>query len=213
MSETQTLMYDGVQHKLHTHPDLIRGIIQNSNTFFEEWLLTPLKTKVSSFDFVLDIGSNIGNHAYFFKNICNANRVVCFEPLKGNLDMLRLNCPNCEIVDVAISSTEGVGYLEHPDGYNNNSGTARLGAQGQSTQLKTLDSFGFTNVTFIKIDVEGHELEVLKGAQHTINESKPDMLIEIHTGIEIEDVSNLLPSGYVWEKIAWESHYLFTFKG
>ena len=46
----QTLQYDGNTYELYCHPDLIRGIIQTNNTFFEEWLLTPLKTKVSSFD-------------------------------------------------------------------------------------------------------------------------------------------------------------------
>ena len=43
-----------------------------------------------------------------------------------------------------------------------------------------LDDFNFNNhISFIKIDVEGHELEVLKGAKKTIKKFKPNMLIEI----------------------------------
>ena len=45
---------------------------------------------------------------------------------------------------------------------------------------KMLDDFNFNNhISFIKIDVEGHELEVLKGAKKTIKKFKPNMLIEI----------------------------------
>lgn len=45
--------------------------------------------------------------------------------------------------------------------------------------VKPLDDFGFTEVDFIKIDVEGHEVEVLKGATATIEKSRPVLLIEV----------------------------------
>jgi hypothetical protein len=44
--------------------------------------------------------------------------------------------------------------------------------------LKTLDSFGFEEVDFIKIDVEGYELSVVKGAKETLLREKPFMVIE-----------------------------------
>jgi hypothetical protein len=43
----------------------------------------------------------------------------------------------------------------------------------------TLDSFGFTNVGFVKIDVEGHEEAVLRGAQMTLARDMPNIIIEI----------------------------------
>jgi len=43
----------------------------------------------------------------------------------------------------------------------------------------TLDSLALRNVTFIKIDVEGHELEVLRGATETLRANRPVMMIEI----------------------------------
>ena len=45
--------------------------------------------------------------------------------------------------------------------------------------IQTLDSFAFQNVGFIKIDVEGHELSVLRGAIATIERERPNFLIEI----------------------------------
>ena len=46
--------------------------------------------------------------------------------------------------------------------------------------VKKLDNLQFENpISFIKIDVEGHEIEVIKGAIKTINKNKPILLIEI----------------------------------
>ncbi len=49
----------------------------------------------------------------------------------------------------------------------------------KDVQLKPLDDFGITGVDFLKIDVEGHEIEVLKGAAATIEQSRPVVLIEV----------------------------------
>jgi hypothetical protein len=46
-------------------------------------------------------------------------------------------------------------------------------------QLKTLDSFGIENVSFVKIDTEGHELEVLRGAVQTMSSNRPVAIIEV----------------------------------
>jgi FkbM family methyltransferase len=50
-------------------------------------------------------------------------------------------------------------------------------------RLATLDSYGFKNVGFLKIDVEGSEMEVLAGARETIRVNRPSMLIELLAGI------------------------------
>ena len=47
-----------------------------------------------------------------------------------------------------------------------------------TVQTRTLDSFSFHNVGFIKIDIEGHELAVISGARNTIEQSRPAFLIE-----------------------------------
>lgn len=205
------ISYDGKAHTLHYHNDLIHRIAQDTNTFFEEWLLTPLRDRVKSFECVVDVGSNVGNHAYFFKNICNAERVLCFEPLPDNFALLEKNCPNCELHREGLSSEERTGHIQMTDPLDQNSGTAKISASGTEVLLKTLDSYKLPNVSFIKIDVEGHELEVLKGAVETINTNKPDILVETHSGIFIDDVMSLLPDGYVYEKITHETHYLIQY--
>lgn len=46
-------------------------------------------------------------------------------------------------------------------------------------QIETLDNISINNIGFIKIDVEGHELEVINGARETLIKNKPILLIEI----------------------------------
>jgi hypothetical protein len=46
-------------------------------------------------------------------------------------------------------------------------------------QQERLDAYGFTDVSFIKIDVEGFELEVIDGAAETLRREHPAMLVEI----------------------------------
>lgn len=206
------ITYNEKTYSLYYHNDLIQNIAQNNNTFFEEWLLTPLKEKVKSFKHVIDVGSNIGNHAYFFKNICNADKVLCFEPLPDNFSLLQMNCSNCELYPIGLSSENKSGYIQMTEPIDSNSGTAKISDNGVEITLSTLDSYNLKDVSFIKIDVEGHELEVLKGAKDTINQSKPDILVETHTGIDIKDVMDLLPQGYNYEKVTHETHYLIQFQ-
>ena len=66
---------------------------------------------------------------------------------------------------------------------------------------KKLDSFTFSNkISFIKIDVEGHEMSVIKGAENTIKQNKPTLLVEIeerHSLSKVSDSINYINSlGY-----------------
>ena len=58
-------------------------------------------------------------------------------------------------------------------------GGVAVGTGGDRAELRPLDSFGFRNVSLLKIDVEGFEDEVLAGAERLIRESRPVILLEI----------------------------------
>ena len=60
-------------------------------------------------------------------------------------------------------------------------------------ESKKLDSFNFTNkISFIKIDVEGHETEVIKGSENTIQRNKPTLLVEIEEQYTQKKVADTL---------------------
>ena len=60
-----------------------------------------------------------------------------------------------------------------------NEGATSIGKGGDKAPLVTIDSFGIQQVSFIKIDAEGYEEQVLAGALQTIMQSKPVILMEI----------------------------------
>src|SRR6202140_2883935 len=144
-------------------------------------LLEPL------FDVVLfDCGADIGTFsALVCSQTSSVARVIAFEPnhdvagfMKRNLSQLQV--PS-EAISKAVSSFEGPGRLEVPD--YDNSDHARFLAPGDGPlEVVTIDSFGVRggNVA-IKIDVEGGELEVLKGAAETISSARKCVItLEAH---------------------------------
>jgi hypothetical protein len=69
--------------------------------------------------------------------------------------------------------------------------------EGVDAYCERLDDIYTGTPSFIKIDVEGHELKVLKGAEETLKKHKPTVLIEIHDFSEDHDVHKFMMSlGY-----------------
>lgn len=88
--------------------------------------------------------------------------------------------PQAGSVEMHIKKNDGHNRVSN-DGYTTPSGKAvkvNTGYQRVSVPQVTLDSYNFTNVDIIKIDVEGYELEVLKGATQTIETNRPIVQVE-----------------------------------
>lgn len=158
---------------------------------------------------VIDVGANRGVYAYPLARMCA--HVELFEPNPKCAAVLKswaTKHPNVQVHAVALSNEEGVVGLQVPVdamGVEHDSsaciekfGSGRF--REYRVQLKTLDSFKFRDVAFIKIDVEGHEWRVIDGAVNTINANMPALLIEIeqrHCAKPIEEVfKQVLDLGY-----------------
>lgn len=136
----------------------------------------------------IDIGANLGY--YTFAMARQFNRVYGFEANRQVSAPIRTSgLHNVHLVDKGLSNTErdAVLYIPIVDGLAL-SGWASLGTENcpdatdhveQVVELTTLDAFSIDGVDLIKIDVEGHELEVLEGARRTITTSMPIMIVEI----------------------------------
>lgn len=128
----------------------------------------------------LDIGANFGVMAQALEY--NGFDVVSFEPQPDVYRVLRRNVKgdafNIGLGDVAgsfqmpkILTGAKANYGGMGIGYKSELGTI-------SVDVRTLDSFGFTDVGFMKIDVEGFEEKVLRGGFNTIMHCRPIMYIE-----------------------------------
>ena len=75
-----------------------------------------------------------------------------------------------------------------------------------SVPIRTLDSYGFENVGFIKIDVEGFELATLKGAARTLQTSRPKLLIEIDPLLQTREA---FKATFAWlQALGYQGHFL-----
>jgi len=151
--------------------------------------------QVFNWRFAIDIGANIG---LWSKDLTEYfDKTVCFEPNKNCIGCLKknINKKKSVIYDFALGSNNkemdlytpsfsgGSSFINNTKVGTNDDGSKIYGefnraTPKQKTIIKTLDSFNFHYVDFIKIDVQGFELEVLKGAYKTLKANNPIICIE-----------------------------------
>jgi FkbM family methyltransferase len=125
-------------------------------------------------DVVYDIGANAGGFAVFAASFgCH---VTAFEPIPHSFKRLEentvLNHPGCRIepYNLALGSAPGTLRMTAALGTGNRIAAENESGPCVSVEVTTLDEFvrSRTHPTFLKLDVEGHELEVLLGAENVL---------------------------------------------
>lgn len=153
----------------------------------------------------LDVGANLGLFTYFLQKY--SHEVFAFEPNPYPLRYLySLVGNNTSILPIAVGSRDQTIELNIPKnrkGWSSNGASLKKIDINSGIKLKVIcrkiDSLSFENVGLIKIDVEGFEIDVLKGAVRTINEQKPNMIIEneiIHQKNPMELLKLIIGFGY-----------------
>lgn len=154
---------------------------------------------VSPSDTVLDIGANFGLYTRFLSDaVGESGRVYSFEPTSDMFDALKHNVEslgrsNITCVRAALSDWSGKAEIHippYPDGTPNYyeatllAGDDEARAKGESVAILTVDEFCQSRkikpLSFMKCDVEGFEIEVLRGAQNVIQCDHPVILLEIN---------------------------------
>jgi FkbM family methyltransferase len=133
----------------------------------------------------LDIGANHGVYSYFM--VRHFDRVVAFEPQPACVDTLRTWAKGrVDVRQVALSDHHGDGQLAIPvksgvplTGYARLDGAVDGPSSHLVVSVERLDDQGLDDVRFIKIDVEGHELSVLRGSETLLRRDRPLLLVEI----------------------------------
>lgn len=157
---------------------------------YERGTVYVMKNYLRPGDNVLDVGANIGFMTLVAARQCRPGVVHAFEPLPDALHALQKNLElnaigNVVVHGYALGSTEGTFKL-YPQRLPNNRGSASLlqGAAADDSldvEVKTLDNVLEGKVTYqlMKIDVEGFELEVLKGARRLLSSpAAPALILE-----------------------------------
>lgn len=134
----------------------------------------------------VDVGANMGLYTRVLARL--ARHVHAFEPLEEMASLVERTAPaNVTLHRCALSDQPGSAQIHVPKAGDDLSfGIASLHREGlavrdvetRETRLSTLDTEVGEEVGFVKIDVEGHELDTLKGAEQTIARSRPIFLVE-----------------------------------
>jgi FkbM family methyltransferase len=150
---------------------------------------------------MLDIGAWYGPWAR--RLVTRADRVIAIEPTPLHAVLSRTLPPTAQVIAAAASDTNGEAeiWLPSPDAAARGLSSLQrrdIHTASVMVPLVTVDSLGLRDVTFMKIDVDGHEIPVLRGAEQTIRRDEPRLLIEVEQRIQpVADVTDLLASwGY-----------------
>lgn len=159
----------------------------NGISYLDDYL--PLLQKlIQPGDILVDVGAKIGFYSLAFCNmIGKTGHVYSFEPTPDSFNILKKNksinqIDNLTIEQKAVSNIRGSRILEISkfSGLNRINDYASVGIKVESIKLD--DYFkDIQKISLIKIDVEGHELEVLLGATKILNLFKPKILFEYNT--------------------------------
>ena len=131
---------------------------------------------VQKWDVALDVGGHVG---LWSRELSEKFRLVhAFEPVPEHRDCFWKNVtnPNVLLHPYALGDEEKrVAMVTEP---HSTGGTHVDPVNAGDVPMRTLDSFGFEEVDFLKIDCEGYELYILKGAKETLLRCKPVICIE-----------------------------------
>lgn len=165
-------------------------------------LIPILRTVITPRSIVMDVGGHAGQMTKLFAGLAHKGQVYTFEPGSYAFSILSktkaLKClSNVTLINQGLSSVPGEVVLQVPLKRSGSMGfgishivendeSASSPSFRETITVTTLDAFvksqNLERLDFIKIDVEGHELEVLKGGLETFKNLKPSLMIEVNGG-------------------------------
>ncbi|MDX1652450.1 MAG: FkbM family methyltransferase [Brumimicrobium sp.] len=188
---------------------------------YEAGTLSFMNKYLKKGDTFVDVGANIGIMSLAGSKIVGPEgKVISFEPHPLTADILRSNIAlnkveNVKIFEDALGSQNGNAVIF--DRWADNRGGASLvmgkEQEGRKIQMRTLsETIGAGKVDMIKIDVEGFELEVLKGSISVLKRDQPPILIvEFTENSEHESLSR--KQLYDWLQSVNNKYRFFKLKG
>lgn len=154
--------------------------------FYEAGLLRSHGDLIYWRSTVLDVGANVGNHSVFYA-LTPAAKVYPFEPnprarelLTTTVGMNDLDEIDLTYVDRGLGAAPGEMFVHTPVWHN--LGRTWLSTTGEiKVSVSRLDDLAIDGpVSFVKIDVEGMELDVLAGGEALIEEHRPGLGVEVN---------------------------------
>ena len=188
------------------------------------WKAIKTQLPELSVDRVFDVGANVGKTVAQFQRRFPEAEIWAFEPVKASYEQLVQSTASAEGIqcfNFALGAHNAAGHVT-ADGTSERNRLVR-GRFGRATQSVPIvagtefcDEHGIDHIGYLKVDTEGHDLEVLRGFEPMLRDSRVD-LVEVEAGMNPENerhvvlpdfLAFLQPCGYrlfrtfqeVWEK-------------
>jgi len=176
---------------------------ENNDNIFTNGELRFLRNNLGKCEVVFDVGANIGQWTKLALKINKKLKVHCFEPSMHSFEILKKNKfpTNVILNNFGLSSNKyrrflyifengsGINSLYHRRGLELGWGL-RTQQKKEEIQLDTLENYcrdhDICEIDFLKIDVEGHELEVIKGGKKLFEQSKVKIVQFEYGGCNID---------------------------
>jgi len=182
---------------------------------------------------IFDVGANVGQSALEFAEAFPGARIDCFEPVRSTFQELARTTARCSRIEAhAFGFSETAGqmpiHVAEDSVFSSLSVAAAPGVQRtEMAEFRTIDGFLEASpdlrVDLLKIDTEGHDLEVLKGASGALEAGRIG-IIQVECGIgrrnprfqALENFVSLLePSGFglmgIYDQRDWEGELRLGF--
>ena len=218
----ETEKYYIVYFKVVEHPlyypknmplEALEHVISELCYDFDDHYYEINETKVGTDDVVVDCGAAEGLFSLLIEKRCK--KVYVVEPLPDYLDSLKLtfeNSENVEIIPYALGAKTGKGILSN----ENMCSSIITSGEGVNVEISTIDDLFYKKgirISYIKSDLEGYDLAMLKGAENTIKQYHPKIAVTVYhkpdDGREIEEYLKRINPKY---KIILKGVYYNPFK-
>lgn len=155
--------------------------------FFETDILSEIAAHFAPNGCYVDIGANVGNHLIYIAQRFPEAHLIAFEPMRRQHAILVVNTLLNEvgrrlvIYKSAASDHRGKAQMITP--FSGNLGRSMIAdvGYGEWVDLHPADDvLADQQVSFVKIDVEGHELSTLAGLEQTVRRCRPTLLVEVN---------------------------------
>jgi FkbM family methyltransferase len=162
----------------------------------------------------IDVGANVGTYVHSLRRY--ARRVIAYEPIPAMAEELRRKFRrNVDVNVVALSDVAGVVELRIPLIEDQEVlGCSTIAPEAAAdypvyrtieVQTDRLDNVYRGQVGCMKIDVEGHELAVLRGARETIRRCRPRLLVEIEERLS---PGGVLRTASFFDELGYRGYYV-----
>ncbi len=200
-------------------------ILTEQRDWFEDEIKF-VRNLIQTGDVIVDVGANYGVYTLVAAQHAGPDgKVIAFEPSAATAGWLRESIAtnrfsHITLIEKAVSNQPGTGRLSaEANSELNRLETPSAPTGGESVALTTLDAtrrdLALTQVDFVKIDAEGHEVKVIEGGQDFFSALSPLVMIEIKAGTQVDmaPVGRLENFGYAPYRLTPGLNALAPFDG